>query len=220
VICVGIVGRVGRASESKVHRSVRTQTQSGGDRPEHEPPELVRPLNAGHETSASKMRPQDPNRRPKARRALEPRAGNAAALAKPEQLSSSSSLHGPPKPVENPNLQKRIHQTSLLLKRLENLHFAISNSCTKPYTTRNPHFAISNSCTKRNTTRSLHFAISNSCTKRYTTRSLHFAISNSSTKRYMTRSLHFAISNSCTKRYTTRNPHFAVSNESRTAARK
>jgi hypothetical protein len=132
VMCVDIVGRLERASESKVYRSVGTQTQSSGHRPGHQPPKLVRPLEVTEvvfsddsqsspvpKPTQGKMQQQDPDVRPKGRRPLATRAVNAAAPAKLEQFSSTDNVDGPPKPAENPNLQKRIHEMSLLLKRLE-----------------------------------------------------------------------------------------------------
>jgi hypothetical protein len=132
VMCVDIVGRLERASESKVYRSVGIQTQSSGHWPERAPPKLVRPLEVTEvvfnddsdpspvaKPPQAQGRPQDSEACLKARRVLESHAVNMAPPAKPEHFSSSDTLHGPSKQMENPHLQKRIHEMSLLLKRLE-----------------------------------------------------------------------------------------------------
>jgi hypothetical protein len=132
VMCVDIVARLERASESKVYRSVGTQTQSNGGRAEHEAAKLVRPLEVTevvfsddsqsspvNKPQQAKMWAQDPDAHQKARKAFSPRAGNLSTQTKHEDPGSGDSVRGHAKAVDNPNLQKRIHEMSLLLKRLE-----------------------------------------------------------------------------------------------------
>jgi hypothetical protein len=115
LICVDIVGRLERANESKVYRSVGTQTHS----PAQGPPQPVRPLEAtevlflGDSQSSPPSKP--PLQQAKVRKPLAPR-GNVSPPAKPDQTGSTDiSFKG----SDDPHLQKRIHEMSLLLKRLE-----------------------------------------------------------------------------------------------------
>jgi hypothetical protein len=121
LVCVDIVARLERASESKVFRSVGTQTQSAASeaKPRKEAAKAVKPLEAtevlfsddSHSSPVAKPKPRDADARPKARPALAP-AGNARPPDKPEQADRVT-------PHANPNLQKQMHEMSLVLRRLE-----------------------------------------------------------------------------------------------------
>jgi hypothetical protein len=133
LICVDVVARLERAHESKVYRSIGTQTQLNTHETDQNglkpvpPLEVTEVLFSGDSESSPVNKPgvhqlknqvSDPESRQKVRKPLAPRE-NVTPTIELEQTGSSDSVRGDMKVSENPNRQKRIHEMSLLLKRLE-----------------------------------------------------------------------------------------------------